>query len=144
MVDNGNRVRILPGEGGFTLNPLLRVLDGMFIGGRGDALALDTNIQPGLVHHPEHDLHAGLFLTEELADTVAVLAKIQRRRGRRPDTHLVFEVPRGDIVWFPQASVIVDTNLGNDKDRDALRSGKITLDPCQDGMDDIFRQVVIA
>ncbi len=107
------------------------------------AEALHADVETGVVHHVEHDLHPFPLLAEEFADAFSVVAEIQRAGGRSLDAHLVLDVAGMDVVEFAEAAVGVHPVLGNDEDGDAARAGRISFDPGQDRMDDVFGEIMI-
>jgi len=56
----------------------------------------------------------------------------------------VLHVPGLHVVGLAEAAVVVDPDLGDDEDGDAARPRRIAFDPCQDGMDDVRGQIMVA
>ena len=58
----------------------------------------EADVDARLVHHLEHAREPLVRLAEQLADALAMLAKVEHRRGRALATHLVDESRQRDII----------------------------------------------
>ncbi len=73
-----------------------------------------------------------------------VFTEVQGAGRIAVNTHLVFDSARIDVIGFSQAAVRVYADFGDEEDGDSLGSGRIAFDPGQNGMYDIFRQVMVS
>ncbi len=140
---NGPRIGTLHFPHRSALDPLLRIGNGVFERRGGVAQALHADVETGAIHHVEHDFHPLPLLAEEFADAFSLVAEIERAGGRSFDSHLVLDIARMDIICLSDAAVGVHAVLGNNKNGDASRSRRISFDPRQDRVDDVFRQIMI-
>src|SRR5262249_60771722 len=62
----------------------------------------------------------------------------------RLDAELVLDRPRDDVVRLAEAAVLVHPDLRHDEERQALGSGRRTVDARQDEVDDVLGEVVVA
>ena len=56
------------------MTALPRIGDGLLGRDFRDGDALQADREPGLVHHGEHRRHAAVFLADQIADAVAMIA----------------------------------------------------------------------
>ena len=53
------------------------ISDGVHVGGAGNCLSLNTCMDTGSVHESKHDLHAFAFISQKMADALAVVAETE-------------------------------------------------------------------
>ena len=124
MIDDGylRRLRILAFFDVPTLKALAGIIDRMQISDRSVQKTLGADIQAGLIHHVEHDHHPFVFFTEQKAPAMAFGAQTHAAGWTAVDTHFLLHSAADDIVGLAQAAVIVDPDLGHDKQRDTFGS----------------------
>ncbi len=83
-------------------------------------------------------------LADQIANALAVIAEIQRCRGRTFPAHLVKQTCQQHIIAFAEAAVVVDQKLGHDEQRDTFDPGWRIWQFRQHQVHDIFRQRMIA
>ena len=103
------------------------ISDGVHVGGAGNGLGLNTCMDSGRVHELKHDLHAFAFFAQKIADTLAVVAEIQRRGGVSLQSHLMFDARADHVVALAQRSVFIDQELRHDKNGNSLRPFRIAF-----------------
>src|SRR5690606_7899748 len=64
--------------------------------------------------------------------------------GVAVDAHLVLQTAAANAVALTQRAIVVDQELGNDKQAEALDALRRALDPGQNRVDDVFGEVVLA
>ena len=80
-----------------------------------------------------------------LADKPALGAVIIEDRGRiAVNAHLVLDRAAHDAVAFADAAIGARQELRHEEERDALRARRRPLDACEDEMNDVVGQVVLA
>ncbi len=78
--------------------------------GAGLGKTLHSNSKAGFIHHVEHDLHALVFLAEEVAYAIVLLTEIQGGCGRSVDSQLMFNCHAVNVVVHEAA--VFDPYLG--------------------------------
>ena len=53
------------------------ISDGVHVGGAGNCLSLNTCMDTGRVHESKHDLHTFAFISQKMADALAVVAETE-------------------------------------------------------------------
>ena len=71
-------------------------------------------------------------------------AEVQCAGGVAVDAHLAFDVAALHVVRFTQFALLIDADLGNDENGNALGAGGIAFDPGQDRVNDVLGQVMVA
>ena len=89
------------------LHTLPRVGNRLLISPLGSANALQPDLQPSLVHHREHTGQALIFLTDQIADSTA-LVPVGHDTGRTAvDAQFVLGRDRIDVVALAQRSISI-------------------------------------
>ena len=133
---HGNDVR--------ALDALLGVVERMQVSRHGQGHTHHSHALSFFVHHLEHDLHTIALFTHEITDAFSVGAEVQSTGGVAVDTHFAFDVAALHIVGFSQFALFIETDLGNHKDGNSLRAGRVTFDAGQHRMNNILCQVMIS
>ena len=119
-------------------------VEGMKISRAGLRHALHAHENPLLIHHMKHDLDAFSLRSQQFGNAMAVVAKVQHRRGGTFHAHLVFDSRTVDIIGFARGTVRGYSDLGQNKTGEAFRSSRITLDPGEKNVNDVFGQVLLS
>ncbi len=97
MVNDGDAITSLDADL-TTLHAGPGVLQSMLVGALGDGDAFDADLQPGEVHHGEHELQPTVLVTDQVADR-AVRIAVSHHAGRAAvDAELVFDGNAFDVV----------------------------------------------
>ena len=83
-------------------------------------------------------------LAHQIADTLAVIAEVQRSRSGAAIAHLVEQAGQQHVVALAQGAIGVDQELGHDEQRDALHPGRCIRQLGQHHVHDVLRQRVVA
>ncbi|MPM69296.1 hypothetical protein SDC9_116241 [bioreactor metagenome] len=129
---------------GAALHALLGVGHGVLVGAVGHGNALHANGVACRVHHDEHVFQATVFLAHQIADGTAMVTKLQHGRGRCLDAHLVLDGHAVHVVAITQRAVLVDQELGHNKQADALHALGRTGHAGQHQVDDVVHHIVLA
>ncbi|MNC41156.1 hypothetical protein D3C75_899090 [compost metagenome] len=125
------------------LRPLASVFQGVKVAGVTQHHRAHAYAYPRLVHHLEHAGQALVWLADQVADALAVVAEVQRGGGGTAPAHLVEQPGQQYIVARAKAAIFVDQVLGHDEQRDALHAGRRIRQLGQHHVHDVFRQLVI-
>ena len=139
------------GAGGPALGPVARVVQRLEVAGVADRGGTQAHAEPGLVHHGEHLLEAGVLLAHEVPDRArppagGVYALPEGGHGvdRAAEAHLVVEAGDDDVVALTERAVVVDEVLGHDEQADAAGAGGGAGHLGQDEVDDVLGHLVLA
>ena len=146
MLDDGHprSVRVLHLGDVHALNPLLRVLKGVEVGGSGGTQGLLPHHHPGLVHHLEHVADALALLSDQVADAVVVVPEVEGAGGGGVNPHLVLYTCALDVVELPDGAVRTHPELGDEEEADPLDSRRRPLGSGEHHVNDVLGEVVIA
>ena len=123
------------------LTAILCVLDGVLIGDIGLTEPLNADAEARRVHHHEHRGEALILL----ADHPSLRAIVVHDTGRiGMDAHLVLDRAARERVALAERAVVVDDELGDDEERDALDAVGRIGSFREDEVDDIVGQVMLA
>ena len=103
-----------------------------------------TDADPRLVHHVEHVFEAFVFLSNEVAKAITTLAKIEQRVGSAALPHLVIEAGERNVVGFTQRTILLDTDFGYQKQRDALYSRRCVRSSSQHHVHNVLGNILLA
>ena len=143
VVDDGHLA--LPAAAQISPLPaLLGVGQGIEVGRAGHGHAADAGVDAGRVHHLEHVGQPHVFLAAEIADAVVLAAEGQGGRGGRMQPQLFFDAGADHVVGLTQRAVRVDTDFGHDEKGYAPDALRRPVDACQNQMDDVLGNVVVA
>ena len=126
------------------LDPLPGIVESIQIGGRGIIKGLKSNPQPCFIHHVKHDLHPLAFFSEKQSPAFAFAAQGHGAGGAGMNPHFFFDARANHIIGFSQASVFVDPYFGNNENGNPFGSRRIAFNPCQNRVNDIFRQIILS
>src|ERR1700677_4141051 len=152
MSDDGYlRSRRILGGCRTALRALPRVVKRFQVTGVAECDRAKADTEAGLVHHVKHVGESSVRFADQIPDrsglaagTVAALTKVQDRVGSSAVAHLVVQPGQHDIVAFADPAARVDEELGNDEERDTLRTGRTTGNLGKNKMDDVVGEFVIA
>ena len=82
--------------------------------------------------------------TEQQPAAATFAAQGQAAGGVAMDAHFFFDAGTDHVVEIAQAAVFIDPVFGHQKKADTLGSFGCALDAGQNGMDDIFHQVMLS
>ena len=99
------------------LHPLPGVGHRLLKGPLGDAQPLDTDLEPGLIHHGKHAGKAVIFLAQHVTDSPFVVAKGQHTGGAAVNPQFVLAGHRVNIVALAECAIGIYQVLGNDEQR---------------------------
>ncbi len=116
----------------------------LLVGALGDGDALQPDIEPRIVHHREHALHAAVLLADEEADGAAIVAVGEHAGRAGMDAELMLEADAAHVVARPETAVGIDQELGHEEERDAARARRCVGQAGQNEMDDVLGHVVLA
>ncbi len=129
---------------GSPLLALVGVRDRHLAGPLGHRQALQAHREARVVHHREHVAHAGVLLTDQVADgPLATFAVAEHARRAGLDPHLVLDAHAGDVIALAQAAVIAHEELRHDEAADALGAGRSGGRASEDEVDDVLAHVVL-
>ena len=140
MIDDGRTLRLwCPHRP--TLPPILGVDEGVLVRPLDDGQALETHLDPGLVHHGEHRPHPLIGLPDHPAGGV-----LERHHAGRAGMDPEFVLDRNalDGVAITDGSVGVHQELGHEEQGDPTGAGRCIRNPGQNEMDDVVGEVVLA
>ena len=80
----------------------------------------------------------------QLADTCAVFAERQHRRGRAAPAHLVNQSRQRDVVARAEAAVVVDVEFRHGEQRDAFDPRRPARNAREHQVNDVLAQFMIA
>jgi hypothetical protein len=138
LILHGHRDDVLP------LKALFRVVQRMQVGRHREADAHHPDALAFFIHHLEHDFHPFALLAHEIADALAVFAEVQRTGGVAVNPHLAFDAAAIDVIGLSQFPLFVDPDFWDDKNGNALRARGVAFDSGQNGVNDVFGQIMVA
>ena len=105
---------------------------------------MHTDRQTCCIHHHEHRRQPAIFFADEIADGVALIAKLHDAGRARHDAELVFKANANDVVAGAERAVGVDEVFWHQKKRYAARSRRRIGQAREHEVDDIFGHLVVA
>mmetsp|Transcript_41528 Transcript_41528/g.103227 ORF Transcript_41528/g.103227 Transcript_41528/m.103227 type:complete len:346 (-) Transcript_41528:548-1585(-) len=114
-----------------------RILEGQLR--RGHALYRRTEARR--VDEGKHVVEPAIFRADEPA---LRLLELDLARGRAVAPHLVFDARDTHAVQLAAHAVVSHLALGHEEQRDAFRPGRSTREACEDAVDHVLRQVMVA
>ncbi|ESP62622.1 hypothetical protein SMITH_695 [Smithella sp. ME-1] len=115
----------------------------MQIGDGAAAEPLQTDHEPGFVHHLEHNLHTFTLVAQKLRIAIVVVTNGYHAGGGAADTHLVLDGGYLIVIAPAQCAVFVDEILGHEENGNSFGAGRITLYPRKYRVDDVFEQIIV-
>ena len=109
-----------------------------------DLDALIADIDARIVHHREHRREPAIFGTHQLAHAFAIVAIAHDAGGRGVDAELVLDADAAQIIAAAERSIWFHVELRHDEQRYAAAAFGRVGRSCQDEVDDILRQLVLA
>ncbi len=130
--------------GDAALLALARIGERLLRGALGDADALQTDMQPGAVHHGEHAAMPRVFLADQVTDGAAIVAEDHGAGRRAVDAELVLDRMRANVVARAGRTVGVEQEFRHQEQRNAARAGRRVGQARQHEMNDVVGEVVLA
>ncbi|MNQ56196.1 hypothetical protein D3C85_703120 [compost metagenome] len=87
-----------------------------------------SNADARFVHHLEHVGQALVGLTHQVTDGTGLFTEIQYGRGGVAITQFVQQAGQGNIIAGARGAVVIDQELGHQKQRNAPSTGRCTFD----------------
>ncbi len=149
VMDDRRRTAIDAGPGSRTrgdaerpaLHPGAGEVARLLIGPLGDRQTLHPDIEPGIVHHREHQFETAVFLADAPADRV-LIGEHAGRRGM--DAELVFEAQGLDPVARTEGVVLARQKFRRQEQRQPPASRRSVGAARQHHMDDVRGEVMVA
>ena len=125
------------------LGPVAGIFQGIQVTGVAEHDRAHADADPRLVHHLEHVRQTVVRLADQVTDALAFFAEVQRGGGGAAPAHLVEQTGQGHVVALADSAVIVDQELGHDKQGNTFHAGRCIRQLGQDHVHDVFRQRMI-
>ena len=123
------------------LAPVVGVMNCVLVSDLGNAKALLTNPQTCNIHHDEHSCEALVFV----ANQIPSCAVIVHDAGRvAVNTHFMLYRTTANCVARAEGTIVVDHELGHDKQRNALYAVRRIGRFRQHQVNDVLGQVMLA
>ncbi|MCY1170612.1 hypothetical protein D9M73_106920 [compost metagenome] len=131
-------------SGARRLHTLQRIADRRLRRGFRHLHALQTDIEPRIVHHREHRADAAEFAADQLADAVIVVAKAQHASRRGVQPHLMLDRNDADIVERTRRAIGVQPIFRHQEQGNPLGPGRCPRRAREHEVDDIGGHVMVA
>ena len=141
---NDRRHLALGHAGGLPLLALAGIFHRFLIGAFSNRQPLHPDIKARIVHHGEHAGHAFIFLTQQIADTIPIIAIGHDRRRACMNADLFFQRDALEIVALAECSILIDKIFRHDEQRDAFRARGSPRRTGQHQMNDILAHLMFA
>ncbi len=139
---NDRRATLLAGHA--ALHAIVRVGPGELECAFADGHALQADAEARVVHHREHRREPLTLFADQVADSAVVVAEIHDAGRAAVNAELVLERCRTQVVALADRTVVVDQELRHQEHRDATHAFGSPLDTCEDEMNDVLGELVIA
>ena len=126
------------------LDPFGGIVRRQLGGALGNLDTLVSDIDARIVHHREHGHQSAMRIAHDLTDAFVVIAIGHHAGGGGIDAELVFERDAANVVARSDRTVGLHVKLRHDEERYAAAAFRRVGQACQDEVDNVLGQFVIA